>query len=207
MTTKPKLRKKKDDDFKLIEAINSGQKNLFFDLVKRYQQRLYNFGLRMCRDKSDAEDLVQETFLNVFRYLKKFRYETKFKNWLYRIAGSVCIKKRRKSKFAPERELSLEEFIPQEGAPDQTELPDWAAMPIDKLLNEELSETIQSAIQSLPEKYRLVIVLRDIEDFSTEETAQILKISPANVKVRLHRARLFLKEKLQAYFGNEPSYP
>jgi len=206
MTTKPKLRKKKDDDFKLIEAINSGQKNLFFDLVKRYQQRLYNFGLRMCRDKSDAEDLVQETFLNVFRYLKKFRYETKFKNWLYRIAGSVCIKKRRKSKFAPERELSLEEFIPQEGAPDQTELPDWAAMPIDKLLNEELSETIQSAIQSLPEKYRLVIVLRDMEDFSTEETAQILKISPTNVKVRLHRARLFLKEKLQAYFANEQSY-
>ena len=206
MTTKPKPGKTRDNDFKLIEAINSGQKNLFLNLVERYQQRLYTFGLRMCRDKRDAEDLVQETFLNVFRYLKKFRYETKFKNWLYRIASSVCIKRRRKSKFAPERELSLEEFIPQEGAPAQTELPDWAAMPIDRLLNDELSDTIHSAIQSLPEKYRLVIVLRDIEDFSTEETAQILKISPANVKVRLHRARLFLREKLQAYFGNEQSY-
>ena len=161
----------------------------------------------MCRDKSDAEDLVQETFFNVFKYLKNFRYETKFKNWLYRIAGSVCIKKRRKSKFAPERELSLEEFVPKEGEPVQTELPDWAAMPIDKLLNDELSDTVQTAIRSLPEKYRLVIVLRDIEDFSTEETAQILNISPANVKVRIHRARLFLKEKLQGYFGNEQSYP
>lgn len=206
-TKKPKPRKTKDDDSELIEAINSGQKKLFFDLVKRYQHRLYNFGLRMCRDKSDAEDLVQETFFNVFKYLKNFRYETKFKNWLYRIAGSVCLKKRRKSKFAPERELSLEEFIPKEGEPVQTELPGWAAMPIDKLLNDELSDTVQTAIRSLPEKCRLVIVLRDIEEFSTEETAQILKISPANVKVRLHRARLFLKEKLQEYFGNEKSYP
>ena len=205
MTNNPKRSKKKDDDYHLIEAINSGQKNLFYDLVNRYQQRLYNFGLRMCRDKSDAEDLVQETFFNVFRYLKKFRYEAKFKNWLYRIASSVCIKKRRKSKFAPERELSLEEFIPKEGARDQTELPDWAAIPIDKILSDELSGTIQDAIQSLSEKYKLVIVLRDIEEFSTEETAQILKISPANVKVRLHRARLFLKEKLQEYFGHEQS--
>ncbi|MEW6674150.1 MAG: sigma-70 family RNA polymerase sigma factor [Thermodesulfobacteriota bacterium] len=206
MTKNPKRRKKQDDDSKLIAAINSGQKHLFLDLVTRYQQRLYNFGLRMCRDTSDAEDLVQDTFLNVFKYLKNFRYETKFKNWLYRIASSVCIKKRRKSKFAPERELSLEEFIPREDAPAQTELPDWAAIPLDKLLNDELSDTIQDAIQSLPEKYRLVIVLRDIEEFSTEETAQILKISPANVKVRLHRARLFLKEKLQEYYGNERSY-
>ena len=181
MTNKPKHSKKKDDDFHLIEAINSGQKNLFYDLVQRYQQRLYNFGLRICRDKSDAEDLVQETFFNVFKYLKNFRYETKFKNWLYKIASSVCIKKRRKSKFAPERELSLEEFIPKEGEQAQTELPDWAAIPIDKLLNNELSDTIQDAIQSLPEKYKLAILLRDIEEFSTEETDQILKISPVNV--------------------------
>ena len=102
-------------------------------------------------------------------------------------------------------ELSLEEFVPKEGEPAQTELPFWAAMPIDKLLSDELSDTVQTAIQSLPEKYRLVIVLRDMEDFSTEETAQILKISPTNVKVRLHRARLFLKEKLQEYFGHEES--
>lgn len=203
VTKKSNRSKKNDDDFRLIAAINSGRKNRFLDLVKRYQGRLYNFGLRMCRDTRDAEDLVQETFLNVFKYLKDFRHETKFKNWLYRIASSVCIKKRRKSKFAPDRELSLEEFIPREGEPVPTELPDWAAMPIDKLLNEELSDIIRTTIQLLPEKYRLVIVLRDMEEFSTEETAEILKISPANVKVRLHRARLFLKEKLQEYFGNE----
>ena len=193
----------KDKDFELIRAINSGRFDRFPDLVKRYEQKLYNFSLRMCRDAADAEDTVQETFLNVFRYLKDFRYETKFKNWLYRVAASTCIKKRRKSKFAPERELSLDEFFPQ----DETEIPDrvprWALMPLDKLLNDELLDKIDEAIFTLPEKYRPVIVLRDIEDFSTAETAQILNLSDANVKVRLHRARLFLRDKLKGYFENE----
>ena len=193
----------KDKDFKLVQAINSGQFDLFQELVKRYEHQLYNFSLRTCRDASDAEDLVQETFLNVFRYLKDFRYETKFKNWLYRIAASTCIKKKRKSKFAPERELSLEEFIPKNEAESQEPVPDWALMPLDKLLNEELSAMIHQAILSLPEKYRLVIVLRDIEEFSTLETAQILNVSATNVKVRLHRARLFLRDKLKGYFEHD----
>ena len=157
----------------------------------------------MCRDAADAEDTVQETFLNVFKYLKNFRYETKFKNWLYRVAASTCIKKRRKSKFAPERELSLDEFLPQDEAEVPDQVPRWALMPLDKLLNDELSDKINAAILTLPEKYRLVIVLRDIEGFSTAETAQILNLSDANVKVRLHRARLFLRDKLKGYFENE----
>jgi RNA polymerase sigma-70 factor, ECF subfamily len=145
--------------------------------------------------------MVQETFLNVYRYLADFRYESKFKNWLYRIASSTCIKKKRKSKFAPQKEISLEDFIPEdkENIPDS--LPPWAFEPLEKVLNDELSGNIQKAILSLPEKYRIVIVLRDIEGFGTEETAQILKIKPASVKVRLHRARLFLKEKLKGYFA------
>jgi RNA polymerase sigma-70 factor (ECF subfamily) len=202
MTTakNPNRKKIKDNDTEIIKAINSGQFDLFHELVKRYEQKLYNFSLRMCRDPSDAEDMVQETFLNVFRYLKDFRYETKFKNWLYRIAASTCIKKRRKSKFAPERELSLEDFIPKDEAEAQEQVPNWAMMPLDQLLNEELADMVNQAILSLPEKYRLVIVLRDIEGFSTAETAQILGLSAANVKVRLHRARLFLREKLKGYF-------
>ena len=114
MTAEKNLKHKKikDKDFDLIQAINSGQTDKFHGLVKRYEQKLYNFSLRMCRDHSDAEDMIQETFLNVFRYLKDFRYETKFKNWLYKVAASTCIKKRRKSKFAPEKELSLDDFLP-----------------------------------------------------------------------------------------------
>jgi RNA polymerase sigma-70 factor (ECF subfamily) len=198
--TNPNRKIIKDKDFELVQAINTDQPELFHDLVKRYEQKLYNFSLRMCRNPSDAEDLVQETFLNVFRYLKDFRYETKFKNWLYRIAASTCIKKRRKSKFAPERELSLEEFIPKDEAEAQQQTPDWALMPLEKLLNEELANMIHQAILSLPDKYRLIIVLRDVEGFSTAETAHILNLSPSNVKVRLHRARLFLREKLKGYF-------
>jgi len=203
MPTRPKTKSVKDDDSELIAAINAGQKKQFYNLVKRYEQKLYNFGLKMCRDITDAEDLVQETFLNVFRYLKDFRQETKFKNWLYRIAGNVCIKKRRRSKFAPEKELSLEEFLPGEDTVAERELPDWAALPLEKVLNRELNATINSAIRSLPQHYRAIIILRDIEGFSTEETAQILDLTPPNVKVRLHRARLFLREKLKDYFQNE----
>jgi len=103
MTTEknPIPRQIKDKDFDLIQAINSGEVDKFQDLVKRYEAKLYNFSLRMCRDPSDAGDMIQDTFLNVFRYLKNFRYETKFKNWLYKVAASTCFKKRRKSKFAP----------------------------------------------------------------------------------------------------------
>ena len=199
----PNFQKKQDKDSELIEGINSGRKELFRDLIKRYEQKLFNFGLRMCGDVSDAEDLVQDTFFNVFRYLKDFRYETKFKNWLYRIATTVCIKKRRKSKFAPERELSLEEFIPDVEKSPPNEIPAWARTPADQLLSAELSSTLKSAILSLPENYRLVVVLRDIEGFSTEETSRILNLTPTNVKVRLHRARLFLKDKLKSYFEND----
>jgi RNA polymerase sigma-70 factor (ECF subfamily) len=205
MTTAKNLdqKKVKDKDSVLIQAINSGQVEKFQDLVKRYEQKLYNFSLRMCRDPGDAEDMVQDTFLNVFRYLKDFRYETKFKNWLYKVAASTCIKQRRKSKFAPDRELSLDEFKANDEAEPPVQVPNWALMPLDQLLNEELSETISSAILSLPKKYRLVMVLRDVEGFSTDETAQILNLSPSNVKVRLHRARLYLRDKLKGYFNND----
>jgi RNA polymerase sigma-70 factor, ECF subfamily len=205
MTTEknPNHGKVKDEDFDLIQAINAGQVDKFHELVKRYEQRLYNFSLRMCHDHSDAEDMVQDTFLNVFKYLKDFRYETKFKNWLYKVAASTCIKKRRRSKFAPEKELSLDEFRPADEAEAAETVPEWTLMPLDKLLNEELSSAIHRGIISIPKKYRVVIVLRDIEGFSTAETAEILNLSPANVKVRLHRARLYLREKLKGYFENE----
>jgi RNA polymerase sigma-70 factor (ECF subfamily) len=202
MTTakNPNRKKIRDEDFDLIQRINSGQIDQFHELVKRYEQKLYNFSLRMCREHQDAEDMVQDTFLNVFKYLKDFRYETKFKNWLYKVAASSCIKKRRKSKFAPERELSLDEFRPNDEAEAPDQVPAWAQMPLEKLLDAELTGAVHQGILAIPKKYRMVIVLRDIEGFSTAETAQILNLSPANVKVRLHRARLFLRDKLKGYF-------
>lgn len=195
----------RDDDFALIQAINAGQAERFQELVLKYQQKVFNFGMRMCGEARDAEDLVQETFLNVFRYLEGFRYETKFKNWMFRIATTACLKKKRKSKHAPERELSLEEFMPREGDELPDEAPEWARAPLAQVLNEELARHLKQAVIELPKKYRMVVALRDMEGFSTEETAQILDISTANVKVRLHRARLFLREKLKGYFDHGAS--
>jgi RNA polymerase sigma-70 factor, ECF subfamily len=200
MTDPIKKQPKVDQDFELIKAIQSGRKDLFVKLVRRYERALYNFGMKMCGEPRDAEDVVQDTFFNVFRYLESFRYETKFKNWLYRIATSSCIKKRRKSKFAPERELSLDEFMPPDEAMVDHQAPAWATLPLDRVLNEELSQILRQAIVTLPDKYRVVLVLRDIEGFSTEESAQILNLTPANIKVRLHRARLFLRDILKTYF-------
>lgn len=200
MLNESKKNKIIDEDSELIDAINSGQRELYHSLVDKYSGRLYNFGLKMCKDVQDAEDMVQDTFLNVFRYVKDFRFETKFRNWLYRIAASTCIKKKRRSKFAPEKELSLEKFMAGEAAAASDEPPLWAAQPLEAVLNQELGDTLNNAILKLPKKYRLVLVLRDIEGFSTGETAQILNLSEANIKVRLHRARLFLRDELKGYF-------
>lgn len=195
--------KKNDGDVELVQSIQAGRHDLYPELISRYERALYNFALRMCGDPSDAEDVVQDAFLNVFKYIRNFRFESKFKNWLYRILTSTCIKKRRRSKFAPDRELSLDAFLPQDEASIERDPPLWAALPVEQLLNEELNRTLKKAILDLPEKYRLVLALRDIEGFSTEESAQILGLTPANIKVRLHRARLFLREQLKDYFGND----
>ena len=201
---KPLEKTKTDDkDNQLIRSINAGRHDLFYQLVKRYEKRLYNFGLRMCDTPSDAEDMVQDTFLNVFKYLSGFRYKTKFKNWLYRVATSACLKKKRRSKYAPEKELSLEEFLPGDEATMSGELPRWATQPLEQVLNDELGGVIRKALLDLPEKYRLVVVLRDVEGFNTQEAAEILDLTPTNIKVRLHRARLFLRDALKAYYETD----
>lgn len=203
MPNPPEKSKSDIKDSDLIRTINDGRQDLFYELVKRYEKTLYNFGLRMCDNPSDAEDMVQDTFLNVFKYLEGFRYETKFKNWLYRVATSACLKKKRRSKFAPERELSLDEFLPADESAVSVELPRWASLPLDQVLDEELGGVIRQALLDLPEKYRLVVVLRDVEGFSTQEAADILELTPTNVKVRLHRARLFLREALKSYYETD----
>lgn len=191
-----------EEDLRLIDGIRHGKPGLFHRIMEKYQEKIYNFGLKICPTAQDAEDLVQESFFNVFRYLKDFRQEMSFKNWLYLIASSVCHKMKRKSKFAPERELSLEEFMPSHSGLDMESVPEWADEPVEKLLNLELAEKIQAAVSNLPTDYRLVLVLRDVEGFSTQETAGILGISSPTVKVRLHRARLFLREALKEYYDH-----
>ena len=203
MNPKPEKTPILDSDYETVKAIQAGEACRFPELVNKYQKPLYNFGLRICRDVRDAEDLVQETFLNAYRFLGGFRFETRFRNWLYRIAGNLCMKQKQGRTCPAESELSLEEFIPDDPANASETIPGWAARPLGRLLNRELKTVVRQAVHELPREYRLVIALRDLEEFSTEETARILDITPANVKVRLHRARLFVRKKLEAYFKDE----
>ena len=146
MPNPPEKNRNDDSDSELVRAINAGRLDRFYELVKRYEKSLYNFGLRMCDNPSDAEDMVQDTFLNVYRYIKGFRHETKFKNWLYRVATSACLKKKRRSKYAPDRELSLDEFLPSDESSVSVDLPRWASQPLDQVLDEELGEVIRRAL-------------------------------------------------------------
>jgi len=187
-------------DHHLITEFKAGSMEAMEKIVGRYEDRIFTFGLKMCGHLQDAEDIAQETFLNAFRYLKDFRGETKLKNWLFMIAARACIRKRRKKKCEPDYEISLDSFIHEDGSDGKYEIPDWSDDPSDNVMRAELKRIIDAAIQTLPHKYRLVFNLREIEGFSTKETAEILEISTQSVKTRLHRARLFMREEISKQY-------
>lgn len=189
-------------DQELVELYQAGQKEVFEEILNRYEGKIYNFGLKMCRHAEDAKDLLQDTFLSVFRYINGFRGETKFKNWLYRIAATACLKKHRRKKNQPETELSWEELLPTD-YPEHDHRPQWLSTPVEQLMNREIRTFIDNVLQELPPKYRQVFLLRDVEQFNTEEVAQIMGINQATVKTRLHRARLFLRNKINQHFGGD----
>jgi len=194
------LIKTDDIDHDLITQFKNGSTEAMEGIVQRYEGRIFNFVLRMCGQVQDAEDVMQETFLSAFRSLHEFREKAKLKNWLFRIASRACIKKRRKKKFEPHKEIPLESLLAQKGSRGKDEIPDWSSDPADDLLRSELKQVIEDAIRSLPPKYRLVFNLRDFNGFDTEETAEILGITTQSVKTRLHRARLYLRAKISDHY-------
>lgn len=152
----------------------------------------------MCGDREDAEEVAQETLLKVFENFSQVREPERVRPWVFRVAKNACLMKRRKSMFAPAVELSLDQLMParQDGDPVRIEIADWSALPEDLLLQAELRDTLTAAIGELPETYRSVILLRDLEELSTQETAEILELTEDVVKTRLHRARLAVRQKL-----------
>ncbi|MFH1139243.1 MAG: sigma-70 family RNA polymerase sigma factor [Pseudomonadota bacterium] len=191
------------EDKKILDRFFSGERDAIGDLADRYAPRLFSFGLRMCGNSEDAQDMVQDAFLNIVKYLKGFRGETKLRNWIYRLASSACIRRRR-GKNQPERELSLEALRPGHEEDGSTpDIPDWSTSPVESLVNEELRERLARAVERLPGKYRLVFNLRDLEGFSTAEVAEMLKLTPQAVKTRLHRARAFLRNELAEYYQGD----
>ena len=188
-----------DPDIEIVERFKRGDTGVFDELLIKYQDRIYSFLYRLCGCPEGAADVAQETFLNAFRYLNKFKGEASFKNWLYKIAANSCYKFKRRGKDEPAFELSLEQFLPHDNEPG-LEIPSKAMAPEGQVLSGELIDLIEQAIRKLPKKYRLVIVLRDMEELSGEETAEVLDISLTAVKSRLHRARLFVRDELRDYF-------
>ncbi len=191
------------DEQALIAASRVGDASAMDELVRSHQTRVYNFAMRMCRNVEDAKDILQETFRGMVRSIREFRGESKFTTWLYRIAANAGLKKRRRGVHdpSPEQELSLDELMPRPDAEGRRpEIADWSEDAEQALLRGELSQQMEAAIDRLPREYKIVLVLRDVEGFSAEETAEMLKLSVPAVKSRLHRARVFVRQDLAGYF-------
>ena len=199
------LNQNKLSDEELVRLFVENQdEEAFNEIVNRYGNKIYGFALRITRNPSDAEEVLQEVFLTLIEKLYTFRKESKFSTWLYRVAANASYMRLRNNKKY-ENEISLEDYVPynREGALHRIEDKDWSSRPDKALLSEESLEIIERAIEELPEPYRVVFILRDIEGFSNEEVAEILKLSVPATKSRLHRARLFLRDKLSSYFYEE----
>lgn len=181
----------------MIERLRSGDKSACAQCVEMHAPGVYRLTLRMLGDEAEAEDAVQETFLSAFKAIDAFEWRSGLKTWLYRIATNVALMRlRRKTPISVSVELPDEEgaeLVP-------TQLFDWCCLPEHDFATAEARTELEAAIRELPEKLRAVFVLRELEGLSGEETAQTLGVTIENVKTRLHRARLQLRERLAGYF-------
>lgn len=184
------------DDNQLVRAAKAGDFSAFEALVARHEQRIYTLAMRLVRHTQDAEDVVQTTFLKALENLDRFRGDAAFGTWVARIAtntGLTLLKRKHRMN------LNADEKQPP---PIPEQIADWRDDLHATIERRELRRILDAAVDQLEEKYRLVFVLRDIEQMTTRETAEALEISEANVKVRLLRARLMLREKLTQAFGD-----
>jgi len=179
-------------DQTLLAAARSGDKDALEALLLRYQPRVYRFGMKMCGDPDDASDVLQETLLAMARSVRDFRGASSLSTWLYTIARSFCIKKRRRSRFAPAEEQSLDTALSDEAV----QVADQRPSPEDDLAGRQIEGVLARAIASLDPMYREVLVLRDIEGLTAPEVAEVLGIGIDAVKSRLHRARLAVRKAI-----------
>jgi len=190
-------------DHDLLEAARGGDPEALEALLERYQPRVYRFGLKMCRDSEDAKDVVQDTLLAAARSLRDFRGASSLSTWLYTITRSFCIKKRRRSKFAPQAEVSLDGEAGQEAlaTADPGRAPDELAA------GREIEQALERAIRALPPAQREILMLRDVEGLTAPEVAEVTGLKVEAVKSRLHRARTALRGQLAPLLGlqHEPA--
>ncbi len=181
-----------------VEALRAGDRDEFARFVDMYSSPIYRLGLRMLGREQDAEDVLQNTFIKVLQYISGFEERSSLSTWVYRIAANEALMMLRRMR----PEVNLDDQGNQDDddfAPAQ--FVDWGALPEDKLLTGEAKKVLDRAIQKLPATLRVVFILRDIEGLSIKETSDALNLTETNVKTRLLRARLNLREKLSVYYG------
>jgi RNA polymerase sigma-70 factor (ECF subfamily) len=193
-------------DRELVERAQKGDGAAFALLVGRHQRQLYRLALRMTGSEADAQEVLQEAFLNAYQKLPNFRGEAQFSSWLYRIAANSALMRLRRKRRAPDSlpEQPLELTAPKFSADGNFDPPprsDWSQRADDKLLSRELGLAIDTAVKALPEDYRTVFLLKDVDGLSNEEIASALELTVPAVKSRLHRARLALRGQLGEFFG------
>jgi len=187
----------KEDEHLLVAAAKRGDGAAFEELVNRYERKIFRLTMNITRNREDAEDAMQDAFLKSYAHLKDFQEDSRFYTWLVRIAANEALMRLRKRR---PNQFSLDE--PIEGDEDlmPRELQDWGPSPEQRFAQTEMHEILSDVIDKLEPDFRVVFVLRDIEELSTEETAKTLGISVPAVKSRLLRARLKLRQKLDRYF-------
>jgi RNA polymerase sigma-70 factor (ECF subfamily) len=196
----------REREVELARQLMAGEPEAFDRFVEHFRAKIFHYSWLMCGHREDAEEVAQETLLRVFESFDHLREPERVRSWVFRIAKNACLMKRRKSVFAPARELSLDDFLPGMNNADghaKIEIADWSRLPDRQMLDAEMKEALARAIGGLPETYRAVILLRDMEELSTAETAQILDLTEDAVKTRLHRARLAVRQDLDEYLRTE----
>jgi RNA polymerase sigma-70 factor (ECF subfamily) len=193
-----------DPDVELVHRAKAGDYAAFEQLVSKYERPLYSLAMRIVRNSADAEEIVQDAFLAVVEHVRDFAEQSKFYTWLVRIATHQALKVLRKKKGLPTTSLAAPSSDDDyAGVPHPDFIADWREGPDRIVQRREVQQLLDEALGELDDKYRLVFVLRDIQGLSTEDTAGILGITASNVKVRLLRARLMLRERLTRQLGDE----
>jgi RNA polymerase sigma-70 factor (ECF subfamily) len=186
------------EELDLVTRARTGESEAFNDLVRRYERKIYRLAKNITQNDEDAEDVLQDTFLKAYEHLNDFQGNSKFYTWLVRIGVNEALMKLRKRKT--DRTVPLDEPVDTGEETVVREIAVWDEDPEQKYSQEELARILNDSVESLKPAFRTVFVLRDIEELSTEETAQALNISIPAVKSRLLRARLQLREKLTRFF-------
>jgi RNA polymerase sigma-70 factor (ECF subfamily) len=187
------------DDRRLIERLQARDQTAVHELAERYGSRIYQLALRQMKNREDAEEVTQDVLMKVYRKIGAFRGDSALSSWIYRITFNTAMSRLRTSKLARQAQLHERNREDEDRQRLMREPADWSNMPDETVLRAQLRSAVFAAIEELPEIYRAPVVLRDIEGLTTEEASTRLHVKDQTLKSRLHRGRLMLRERLQAF--------